>query len=231
MFPFTIKKSWGTATLAMYSTKKTNIMQTANEKLIAFLEQNPHASKAQITEATGLKGLPLFNTVKYLLKDCTITSHGEGDDMTYAIAENKSGEAVIENITKGSKAKKTTPALAPAATSTSRDTAKYKFNGEEYGKGPLVRAVVEKYVEDTPDITFKQLKEIFPDTLMKRFGVFANEQDAKNLSGKKNRYFLKPEQLIKIKGQKAPIAVCNQWTAELIRPFLIVVKELGYKVK
>ena len=50
-----------------------------------------------------------------------------------------------------------------------------------------------KYVEDHPDTTYKQLKEVFPDTLMKRFGVFANETEAKKLSGNKPRYFLKPE--------------------------------------
>ena len=115
---------------------------------------------------------------------------------------------------------------------TSRDNSKYKFNAEEgLGKGPLVRAVVAKYVEDHPDTTHKQLKEIFPDTLMKRFGVFANETEAKKLSGNKPRYFLKPEQMIKIKGQKEPIAICNQWTAALIEPFIKAAKELGYKIK
>ena len=114
---------------------------------------------------------------------------------------------------------------------TSRDNSKYTFNGAEYGKGPLVRAVVAKFVEDHPDTTYKQLKEIFSDTFMKRFGVFASETDAKKLSGSKPRYFLKPEQMIKVKGQKEPIAICNQWTAVLIEPFIKVAKELGYKIK
>ncbi len=121
---------------------------------------------------------------------------------------------------------------ASAKATTSRDNSKYKFNDQDdLGKGPLVRAVVAKYVEDHPDATYKQLKEIFPDTLMKRFGVFANEAEAKKLSGNKPRYFLKPEQMIKIKGQKEPIAICNQWTAALIEPFIKVAKELGYKIK
>ncbi len=116
---------------------------------------------------------------------------------------------------------------------TNRDNSNYTLNNskETYGKGPLVRAVVAKYVEDHPDTTFKQLKEIFPDTLMKRFGVFASEPDAKKLSGSKPRYFLKPEQMIKVKGQKEPIAICSQWTAALMVNFLSVAKELGYKIK
>ena len=128
--------------------------------------------------------------------------------------------------------KKEEPITKETTTTTSRDNSKYVFMGAEYGKGPLVRAVVAKYVEDHPDTTYKQLKEIFPDTLMKRFGVFANEAEAKKLSGSKPRYFLKPEQMIKIKGQKEPIAVCNQWTAALVAPVILkAVKELGYKIK
>ena len=37
--------------------------------------------------------------------------------------------------------------------------------------------------------------------------------------------------MIKIKGQKEPIAICNLWTAALIEPFIKVAKELGYKIK
>ena len=133
------------------------------------------------------------------------------------VGDEKKDEPVIEKtITKGT---------------TSRDNSKFTFNGVELGKGPLVRAVVAKYVEDHPETTYKQLKEIFADTLMKRFGVFACETEAKKLSGNKPRYFLKPEQMIKIKGQKEPIAICNQWTAALTEPFIKAAKELGYKIE
>ena len=150
------------------------------------------------------------------------TGTGEQNEQTEQTGgEVKEAVKKEEAVTKQSTTKATT----------NRDNSKYKFNGEEYGKGPLVRAVVAKYGEDHPDTTYKQLKEIFPDTLMKRFGVFANEAEAKKLSGSKPRYFLKPEQMIKIKGQKEPIAICNQWTAALVEPFIKVAKELGYKIK
>ena len=182
-----------------------------------------------------------------MLADGRITSDGDGNETTYVLAETQSEEQPIEEIhvtkeqagqedivveeTDDEESKQDVKATVTKAT-TSRDNSKYKFNGEEgLGKGPLVRAVVAKYVEDHPDTTYKQLKEIFPDTLMKRFGVFANETDAKKLSGNKPRYFLKPEQMIEIKGQKEPIAICNQWTAALIEPFIKVAKELGYKIK
>ena len=229
-----------------------------NEQVIEFLKGTPNSNKAAITVATGIKGLQLFNLLKKMLADGRITSAGDGNETTYAPAETQSEErpivgeeirpvvvaeeihttneqagqegTVIENGTKEA-SKQDVKATVTKAT-ISRDNSKYKFNGEEgLGKGPLVRAVVAKYVEDHPDTTYKQLKEIFPDTLMKRFGVFANETEAKKLSGNKPRYFLKPEQMIKIKGQKEPIAICNQWTAALIEPFIKVSKELGYKIK
>ena len=219
-----------------------------NEQVIEFLKGTPNSNKAAITGATGMKGLPLYTALKALLKEGRITSTGEGNETTYSLDENykqdQAGEdqtgatenpESIEPIVEGEK-KEDKPQPNAEETkvkeTTSRDNSKYKFNGEDgLGKGPLVRAVVAKYVEDNPDTTHKQLKEIFPDTLMKRFGVFANETEAKKLSGNKPRYFLKPEQMIKIKGQKEPIAICNQWTAALIEPFIKVAKELGYKIK
>lgn len=240
-----------------------------NTQVIEFLTNTPNSNKTAISEATGIKGLPLFNLLKSMLKDGQLVSTGEGTETTYSIAEPQSEEVVtdgqptVEQAATPDAGKEETPAggeqtdkeeqpaspdennesaetkgneqqvvkATPAATTSTRDNSKYKFNGEEYGKGPLVRAVIAKYIADHPDTTYKQLKEVFPDTLMKRFGVFASETEAKKLSGNKPRYFLKPEQLIKIKGQKEPLAVCNQWTAGLMVNFLNVCKGLSYKIK
>lgn len=110
-----------------------------------------------------------------------------------------------------------------------RDNSKYKFNGEMYGKGPLVRAVVKQYVQDNPKITLTQLRDIFPDELLRRYGIFQEESEAREISGKCDRYFLKPEHLIQLKKEK--IAVCSQFTFENIQPFLKLAKGMGYKIK
>ena len=211
-------------------------MQTTNEKLVAFLKENPNATTTAITEATEIKGLQLFNLLKKMVNEGQITVVGEGSETTYSLAEADEVELAVGETAEGENDEAVGTEATPAATKTKntetgRDTCKYKFGGAEYGKGPLVRAVLAKFVEDNPSTTFKQLQEVFPQTLMKRFGVFANESDAKKLSGSKPRYFMKPEQLIKIKGQKEPICVTNQWTATLIEPFLKIVKGLGYKIK
>ena len=94
----------------------------------------------------------------------------------------------------GNKVKKEEPAAEKTTTkaTTSRDNSKYKFNGEEYGKGPLDRAVVAKYVDDHPDTTYKQLKEIFSDTLMKRFGCSPTKQRRRNFRARSQGIFSSP---------------------------------------
>ena len=130
----------------------------------------------------------------------------------------KSGEQANQEVTTASE--QTTP----------RNNNKFKFNGEEFGKGPLVRAVVAQFVADNPGINYKKLKEAFPDDLLKRFGICQDVEKAREISGAKyDRYFFKEEQVIKVKDKK--VVVCNQFTSDNIKPFLKVAKELGYKIK
>jgi len=206
-------------------------MQTVNEKLMEFLANNPNSSKATISEATGINGLVLFNAIKKLQKEELIISEGEGPEMLFSMVEEsgqketpKQEDEIEEHIEELDK-----EIDEPVVKSNGRDNSKYKFNNQEYGKGPLVRAVVEQYVSDNSPMTFKKLKEVFPDTLLKRFGIFQDVEMAKEIGGKGNRYFTKPEQTIKLKDKS--IVVCNQFTFANIQPFLKVVKSLGYKIK
>ena len=110
-----------------------------------------------------------------------------------------------------------------------RDTSKLKFNGELYGKGKLVLAVVKKYMEDNPKTTFAKLKEVFPDTLQPRYGMIEEVNKAKKISADRDRYFLKPEDLIKVGDKK--IAVTNQIGANNLPPVLKQFRALGYTIK
>ena len=106
-----------------------------------------------------------------------------------------------------------------------RDMKKYRFDNQQYGKSNLVLAVVKKYVEKHKNITAAKLKEVFPDELLQRFGVFQTVVKAKQFtSGGRERFFLKPEQVVKISG--GPIAISNQWTSESIQPFLKIARKL-----
>jgi len=115
---------------------------------------------------------------------------------------------------------------------TSRDNTKYIFENEAYGKGRLVVAVLKKFVSDNPSTTYLQLADKFPPSLMKRFSVFEEIGKAKELSGTRDRYFSKQEDVITL-GDKKKVVVCSQWTAPLISEFIKVAtsKEVGYKIK
>ena len=99
----------------------------------------------------------------------------------------------------------------------------------EYGKGPLVRAVIAQFVVDNPGTTYKKLKEAFPDELLKRFGIFQDVDTANSIDTAGKRYFFKEGHIIKLKDKK--IVVCNQFTLANIQPFLAKAKEFGYKIK
>lgn len=222
-------------------------MDNKTQKVLDFIKANPNANKEAITTGTGFSGLHLFNLLRKLQTEGLIESKGEGDDALYILCQQQTDkgdqdatektEEVIEGmpaeniaIVEEIKTEEQQPAAEQKRKPIGRNNTQYVFNGKVLGKGPLVHALVAKYVEDHPETTFEQLKEIFPDTMMKRFGVFAKEQDAKDLSGKVNRYFLKPEQFIKLKDSGEPIAVCNQWTSALLAPFLEIATNLGYSI-
>jgi len=195
-------------------------MTKTTQKLTAFLEKNPKSTKSDIQEGTDIKGLQLYNLLRKLKTEGTIVEH---PNQTYSIATIEGREAE----TKAAPTKQESVVVQSKAAA--RDSSKYKFEGEEYGKGPLVKAVVAKYVVDNPKTTYKQLKEVFPDDLLKRFGIFQDEKTAKEIAPKGKRYFDKPEQMIKLKDRS--IVVCNQFTLANIQPFLKVAKSLGYKIK
>lgn len=192
--------------------------QEAADAVLVFLQKNAGSTKQAITEATGIKGLALTNAIKKLTKDELVTSEGEADEITYSVAEPVSERTQVES----------TEEEEETTVSKGRDNSTFKFDGQDFKKGPLVREVVRKYVEDNKP-SFKQLKDAFPDELLKRFGVWQEEETAKSIQGARDRYFWKEEHQIKVKGKI--IVVCNQWTSANIQPFLKAARALGYKIK
>ena len=166
-------------------------IETAIKKVVAFLQDNPTSSKEVIGTKTKVKGIELTNVFKALRKQERLVEEGEGKEATFSITPEAApaGEApVVEE----------TETEVTAKVKKGRNNDKYQFNGNAYGKGPLVREVVRQYVSGHPKVTSKQLKEIFPDELLHRFGIFQEESVAKSLSGARDRYFMKEEHLIKL---------------------------------
>jgi len=115
-----------------------------------------------------------------------------------------------------------------------KDNTKYLLNGQPVGdnngKCALVRAVVRMYVEQNPDITTRELKEIFPDELNgTKFGVINTYNDAKRI----NEIELSPRYSIKKPidlNNDEKIAVCTQWHPGNITKFIKRAKKLGFDI-
>ncbi|HCM06063.1 MAG TPA: hypothetical protein DIC30_08660 [Oceanospirillales bacterium] len=111
-----------------------------------------------------------------------------------------------------------------------KDTTKYTFNGSSYGKGRLALAILKKYVEDSPQITYSELENVFHKSLQGSSGVFSSQHEAEEIfsSSSRRRHFLKPEELISL--SDTTIAVSSQWGVGNIDNLISKAKELGYVV-
>jgi hypothetical protein len=106
------------------------------------------------------------------------------------------------------------------------DKSTYIFNGNTYGKGRLVLAVVEQYVSDNHGLAKKELEESFPSALQGSIGVISSIEEAEGkYEGK--RHFVKNA----IKLTNETVAVCNQWGSKNIDKFVQhAAGELGYNI-
>jgi len=109
-----------------------------------------------------------------------------------------------------------------------RDRTGYTFEGELYGKGPLVLAIIRKHVKANPKINFDLLKKTFPDDLLKGYGIFQSYERAMEISKVRKRFFLNDNQLVRLRDKN--IAICNQFSSDNILPFLAHARKLGYKI-
>ena len=107
-----------------------------------------------------------------------------------------------------------------------KDRTKYIFNGNTYGKGRLVLAVVEQYVSENPGLGKEELEESFPATLQGTTGVVSSIEEAEG-KYKGKRHFVKNA----IRLTNATMAVCSQWGADNLEGFLQhATGELGYAI-
>lgn len=115
-----------------------------------------------------------------------------------------------------------------------QDRTKYKFEGNIFGKGRLVQAVVKRYVEAHPAITFAELVQAFPQSLQgtgRDGGVVKTADEANEIYTRTGyrRHFMKPEDLIELANETA--AVSNQWGIGNIDGFLNRARELSFNIQ
>lgn len=106
--------------------------------------------------------------------------------------------------------------------SDNKDYSKYVFEGQTYGKGKLVLAVVQKYAANNPTITFDDLQKVFPDSLQGSKGVVRLQKSVspedKGIGAVKRYYVNKSEEITLASGEK--VLVSDQWGARNIEKFI-----------
>jgi len=215
------------------------------EKLLEFLKGNPKAGVEAIVEGTGVHKLQVFKILKGLVeKDKSVIMEKEEFGFVYSTNGVSANEPKKEVASKKGAIKKPVPAKPEKEEETSvpspsgKDFTKYKleFDGsklENLTKGRLAYHIVRLYVEKQKSITLKSLKEIFPDSIVKinAYGLVQDINYARKKSETRDRYFLKPEELIKLKKDNKTIAVCNQISKKEIDVIIPIARKLGMKIK
>ena len=112
-----------------------------------------------------------------------------------------------------------------------RDYTQYSFEGEKYGKGKLVLAVIKKYVSREPSTSYAELREIFPNDCQGSQGVFVTKSEAEAIyeKGGRKRHFINADEIIQLSDSK--IAVSNQWGVKNIGNFIDRAKAKGFAIE
>ena len=118
------------------------------------------------------------------------------------------------------------------------DTTKYSFDGKEnLGKGQLAVSIIEKYMKEHPNLSYEELKDVFPDSMMGNslnlIGLIVKEDDVKNApySYQKKAYgYFKPERRYKdVNG--VDFFVSNYWNITNIQNIIDFAKQQGWIIE
>jgi len=217
--------------------KNTNSKYT--DVIVDYIKANPGATLDSIKEGNPkVSHVMVVSVLKALQAENLITVNDEDGSYTFATGKKAATTAEPKDEKKADKkdaAKKTEEeeGLGPK-TYTGRDNTKYSFNGmEKLSKGRLVHAVIKKYTESNPRTSITKLEEVFDSkAIQPRFGIIAELSVAKGFSKNKvDRFFLKTEDILQVGIKKDKVAICNQWSADTLKPFLKIAASLGMKIK
>lgn len=114
--------------------------------------------------------------------------------------------------------------------SSSRDYSKYQFQGQSYGKGRLVQAIIADYVKKHSSITYSGLLDVFPKKLRGGDGCFETLEKAAQIYKEKNkkRHLLDEKDQIQLDSYY--IVTSTEWTLKTVTRFIKHAKILGYTI-
>lgn len=149
-------------------------------------------------------------------------SKEERDILRAFLKENKNLLCAVLNELKD----EVDPAALEAVTETVRDFSKYLFKGNEYGKGPLVLAIVKQYVADHPGVTEADLQKAFPIS----FGSRPLIRPEKTVPSKERVGKMRVFNECITLDDGTEILVNNQVSKDIMPKILEIAEDLGYNI-
>lgn len=214
--------------------KTAELIHLITELLSANGNLTVEEIQARIEEAPAL--IQVRSAIKTMMMTGAIKLEERDSQKYYALVSKKSKSSLNEEIV-------TTPTVVeePAeeetkpkrsAQSTGRDLTKYKFNGEtDLSKGRLALAIIQKQPK-RKKAKMKTLLQLFPDEIVRPYGVIKERKEAEQMSKDRKRFFINPEGEIVTLKDGTEICVSNQWTSERINLVIqIAKKQLGFDIK
>lgn len=116
--------------------------------------------------------------------------------------------------------------LQASNTSSNNDQTQYRFDGQLYGKGKLVLAVVQKYIADNPGISIEAFMQAFAHPKLKVAARLSDAIEIVERTGHK-RHFIKEPIILK----DGEIVVSTQWGIGNIGNFIDVARRLGFLIE
>lgn len=200
------------------------------------LRKQASLTPQDLSDRTNISVMMCFKVMKADLEQGIVTLEIINQAKHYSLVTDAVQETTVEPVEESVQAeepiKEEKSVYTPQPTS-GRDMTRFLFKKIPYGKSACVLAVVTDYVTTKQPSSLEELKQVFPDSILGRFGVlnkFEGENGAKALSPDRPRYFMKPEHLLTL-SDGTVIAVCNQWSLVRFMGFLEAAAKEGYKIK
>ena len=120
-----------------------------------------------------------------------------------------------------------------------QDESSFSLDGTTFmNKSRFIPYLVKKYLEQNPSLTFAELQEKFPDTLLdsnfRRLGVLVTKEvmdaSTKDIKQKQKWYYVKDSTYLLTSGDGVQFYVNNQWTIDKIQPILKMAEADGWTI-
>lgn len=94
-----------------------------------------------------------------------------------------------------------------------RDVSTYEFDGERLRKGRLALRIIQCFVRENK-AGLKEIQQLFPNEIVRPYGFVQPLKEAKKISDKRDRFFIKEQD--QIATPDGPVCVSNQITKERV---------------